>query len=847
MALPNVSPSTARITPQAAAGVRAAIRLAGGREVCFVCTTDAEGAVQSARVVARGDIQSVLALPAFARRGEMLLHNHPSGELEPSGPDMDIAARMHDAGVGFAITDNEARELYVVVEVPHARELAPLDPAAIDRDLGPGGPIARGLPRYEDRESQRAYARAIAKLYNSGGIGLFEAGTGVGKSLGYLIPALRWAARNGERTVVSTNTINLQEQLVGKDLPSLAAAFDDQPVRFALLKGWRNYLCLQRLEQALSIGGTLFEPEIVDELQTIAQWAQQTPNGSLSDLAVAPRDEVWDEVAAESDLCGRLQCPHFSRCFLFAARREAAQADVLVANHHLLLADLAVRRSSQNWDDAAVLPPYARLIIDEGHHLEDAAAAHLGDSVTARGLQRIFSRLERRGKGLLPTLRQRLAGKADLLSVASLDHVEARLAPALRAAREKADALFALLDDVLIDAESLVLRLTRDFDAHPVWKLGLDAALTDLSREIELLGEGLRLVRERMDADEKTAEANAPLLNEMRGVTRRLETARDALQGALRPGAIGQTAAVRWIEARGKERNIAATSVPLDLAPILRDDLFRRVDTAIVTSATLTADRRFAFLASRLGLTESDVEPEVGVFPSPFRYEVQALLALPTDGPAPNVDQRGHFELVVRCAADVAEAADGGMFVLFTSHRDVRAAADALRAIGVGSRWPLLVHGEDGRDTLLRRFRGDGRAILLGTSSFWEGVDVPGDALRALVLARLPFKVPSEPLVAAQAEAIEARGGDAFRDYMLPHAALRLKQGFGRLIRSHTDRGVVVLCDPRAVNKSYGELLLDALPAARRVIGPWESIRPDVVEMFAYRASRVGHGLSPIP
>ncbi len=814
-----------------------------------MCTIDGDGAVQSARVVARGDIQSVLALPAFVRRGELLLHNHPSGELEPSGADMDIAARMHDAGVGFAITDNDARELYVVVEVPRARELSPLDPIAIDRDLGPGGPIARGLARYEDRESQRAYARAIAKLYNSGGIGLFEAGTGVGKSLGYLIPALRWAARNGERTVVSTNTINLQEQLVGKDLPSIAAAFDDQPVRFALLKGWRNYLCLQRLDHALTIGGTLFEPEIVEELQAIAQWAEQTPNGSLSDLAVPPRDEVWDEVAAESDLCGRLQCPHFSGCFLFAARREAAQADVLVANHHLLLADLAVRRASNNWDDSAVLPPYTRLIIDEGHHLEDAAAAHLGASVTARGLQRVFSRLERRGKGLLPTLRQRLAGRSDLLSVASLDHVDARLAPALRAAREKADALFALLDYVLIDAESLMLRLTGDFDTHPAWELGLDAALTDLSREIELLGEGLRLVRERMDADEKTAEANAPLLNEMRGVTRRLEAARNALQGALRPGAVAQTAAVRWIEARGKERNIAATTVPLDLAPILRDDLFRRVETAVVTSATLTADRRFAFLASRLGLTESDVEPETGVFASPFRYEDQALLAIPTDGPAPNVDAQRHFALVVRCAADVAEAADGGMFVLFTSHRDVRAAADALRGLRVSSRWPLLVHGEDARDTLLRRFRGDGRAVLLGTSSFWEGVDVPGDALRALVLARLPFRVPTEPLVAAQAEAIEARGGDAFRDYMLPHAALRLKQGFGRLIRTHADRGVVVLCDPRAVNKSYGEQLLDALPPARRVIGPWEEIRAEVTQMFSYRATMLGVGypLTPIP
>lgn len=836
---PNATTSTSAFTPQAAAAVRAAIRLAGGREVCFVCGIDQAGTIETARVVARGDIQSVLALPGFATRGEMLLHNHPSGELEPSGADMDIAARMHDSGIGFAITDNDARELYVVVEVPRPREVSQLDPAAIDHDLGPNGPIARRLPRYEDRESQRAYARAITKLYNTGGIGLFEAGTGVGKSLGYLMPALRWAARNGERTVVSTNTINLQEQLVGKDLPSIAEAVSDQPVRFALLKGWRNYLCLQRLDHAMSIGASLFEPDVVDELHTISEWAKQTPNGSLSDLAVAPRDEVWDEVAAESDLCNRLQCPFFSRCFLFAARREAAQADVLVANHHLLLADLAVRAASQNWDDAAVLPPYARLIVDEGHHLEDAAAAHLGDSISARGLHRVFSRLERRGKGLLPTLRLRLAGRKDLLSAASLDHVEGRLDPALRSARFQADQVFSLLNELLVASDSAMLRLTRDFDTHPVWEQGLEASLTDLSREIELLGEGLRLIRERMDADPEMSLTHAQLLNEMTGVARRLEKARDALEGTLRPAA-GATAAVRWIEARGKDRNIAATTVPLDLAPILRENLFRRVDTAIVTSATLTADRRFVFLANRLGLTESDVEPEVGVFPSPFRYQDQALLAIPTDGPAPNVDAPGHFELVLRCAADVARVADGGMFVLFTSRRDVRAAADALRATAISGRWPLLVHGEDQRDTLLRRFRGDGRAILLGTSSFWEGVDVPGDALRALVLARLPFRVPTEPLVAAQAEAIEARGGDAFRDYMLPHAALRLKQGFGRLIRSHADRGVVVLCDPRAVSKAYGEELLDALPPARRVVGPWEEIRSDVSAMFL-------SGATPVP
>ena len=401
--------SPGRISIAAASAVRAAIRLAGGREVCFVCTIDDDGAIKTARVVARGDVRSVLALPGFAQKGEMLLHNHPSGELEPSDPDLEIATKMHDQGVGFAITDNDASRVYVVVEVPRQRPVVRLDLQTIENSLGPDGEVAKLHQQYEDRPGQRGYARMVARLYNGGGIGLLEAGTGIGKSLGYLLPALRWAAANGERTVVSTNTINLQEQLVGKDLPFLADALPDQKVKFALLKGWRNYLCLLRLEQARGAGTTLFESGSEGELDMLATWASKTKDGSLSDLPTAPRAEVWDEVAAESDLCLRLKCPHFEDCFVFAARRQAAQADVIVVNHHLLLADVAVRRTSQNWEEAAVLPPYTRLVVDEGHHLEDAAAGHLGSTISRRGLDRLLARLERRGKGLLPTLAAQLA------------------------------------------------------------------------------------------------------------------------------------------------------------------------------------------------------------------------------------------------------------------------------------------------------------------------------------------------------------------------------------------------------------------------------------------------------
>lgn len=820
----------ARLSREAAGAIRAAIRLAGGREVCFACTVDADGIVTTARVVARGDAVSVLALPGFAARGEMLVHNHPSGILEASDPDLQVAARIHDDGIGFAIVDNQATRLYVVVEVPAATEHRPLDFRAINDDLGPDGGIARVHTRYEDRPSQRAMAVEIARLYNRGGIGLLEAGTGVGKSLGYLVPALRWAAANNERTIVSTNTINLQEQLVRKDLPFLARALGDQQVRFALLKGWRNYLCLNRLAQARAAGNALFEDGLQQELDAINAWAERTSDGSLSDLTTTPRAEVWDEVAAEPDLCQRMRCSFFEQCFLFKARKAAAQADVIVVNHHLLLSDLAVRRVSGNWGEAAVLPAYKRLVVDEGHHLEDAAATHLGTSVSRRSLQRLFNRLDRRGKGLLSALIMRLSTSNDLLSTASLDLVGARLSPAVHALREKATLLFDLLDTFLRESGEAVLRLTDSFASHPVWNAGLRVALEDTLAEIQLLADGLELVRERLESGKGGEDAVLPLLNEMRSVARRLQSAGDGLKRALDPGPGPEI--VRWIEVKGRDRAVTVATVPLDLAPILREDLFRRASTTVITSATLATEGRFDFLSNRLGLDEPDVEPRTGIYPSPFKYREQALLAIPADAPAPNVNPSGHFEAAARLTLDLAEAANGGMFVLFTSHRDVRAMAAELRARGVDRRWPLLVHGEETRDQLLGRFRESGGAVLIGTASFWEGVDVPGDALRALLIAKLPFRVPSEPITAAHCEAIEARGGDSFREYMLPHAALRLKQGFGRLVRTAADRGVVVIADPRVVTKNYGRGLLDGLPPARRIVGKWSALRADVRDFY---------------
>jgi ATP-dependent DNA helicase DinG len=849
----------ARLAKGAAGAMRTAIALAGGNEVSFVATVDADGIVTTARVVARGDVRSVLALPGVARRGEMLLHNHPSGLLVPSQADLEVAARAFGDGVGFGIVDNEATRVYVVAEVPTGATVRTVEVDDVTALLAPGGLVAdamraarAGAP-YEDRPSQRAMAAEVMATYNAGGVALLEAGTGVGKSLGYLVPALRWAAANGERTIVSTATITLQEQLVGKDLPFLQRALTDQPVRFALLKGWRNYLCLLRLEQARTAGVTLFEAAIAEEVAQLAEWAARTRDGSLADLPVPPRGEAWDEVAAEPDLCGRMQCRFFDQCFLFKARREAAAADVVVVNHHLLLADVAVRRQTQNWEESAVLPAYDRLVVDEGHHLEEAAASHLGSAVTRRALLRLFNRLERRGRGLLPALEARLVTGTDLLSVASLDLVRGRLVSSAATARDRAQLLFELLAGILTEQVAQggapVLRLAGDDEARVTGHPGLTATLDELLTEIAALGDGLRLVRERLETDEKRHEELAPLLGEVRGVTRRLQQAGEALAQALRPPTSG-VEVVRWIELSGKpqggERNVSAHCVPLALAPVLRDDLFGRLTSAVVTSATLATDGGFGFLVRRLGLAHEDPPPRTAQFPSPFDYRRQALLVVPTDLPAPNEHPAAHLAAVTHQLQRLVEASDGGVFGLFTSHRDVRAVADVLRARGLAGRWPLLVHGEEGRDVLLQRFREAGRAVLLGTATFWEGIDVPGEALRAVLLAKLPFRVPTEPMVAAQCEAIEARGGNSFVEYMLPHASLRLKQGFGRLIRTGTDRGVVVLADPRVVTKRYGRGLLAGLPPARQLVGGWGDLEPQLFRFYG-RARDAGSDRARLP
>lgn len=819
---------TLELAPPAAAVLRAEIARARGNEVCFVAVVDENGLVVDPRVVARGNSTAVLAAARDAEPGSLLIHNHPSGDLSPSEADLQVAARLYAQGVGLAIVDNAACELYVVVEPAADGELKPIDENDVEAVLAPGGAISNAHPMYEDRPTQREMARAIARSYNEGGVGVYEAGTGTGKSVAYLVPAITWAVTNRERTVISTNTINLQEQLVGKDLPFLRRALG-APFRFALVKGRGNYVSIRRAHLAASGQTQLFDDGQQAELRSLLEWLETTRDGSRQELPFEPSAELWEEVASDADVCLRARCPHFEKCFYQRSRRDAATADILVVNHHLLFSDLAVRRSNGNYTEPAVLPAYRRVVLDEAHNLEDAATEHLGAQITRRGVLRLLGRLERRGRGALPAVESRLKSqKDDLLREDALQHL-ARLRERVERAREQALDFFVRLEQMTWSSWDGVLRLEDGYAGQPEWAEGAGAVLAGLQSLLDEVARGINGVRERVKQDRRWAESLEESLVELQGLESRVRSAAEALAVVFR-SLPDPFPLVRWIERRGggngREASVAARAAPVDLAPALRDALFERVDTAILTSATLATRAGFGFMRERLGLG-AGLRVREEAYASPFDFEQQTLLAVPTDVPVPHGDESARFDEVIGSVIeDMARASDGGLFALFTSYRSLRNVAALLRARGTAGRWPLFVQGEAARSRLLAEFTSSGRGVLLGVASFWEGVDVPGDPLRGLLITKLPFKVPGEPLTAARLEAIERDGGNSFRSYMLPHAALRLKQGFGRLIRSRADRGAVVLLDRRVLDRSYGRYFLGSLPPAPLHTGPWAELAP---------------------
>lgn len=688
----------------------------------------------------------------------------------------------------------------------------PLNVDALAHLLGPDGLFAKTFAGYEHRPQQIEMLRAVASAFNDSATLLVEAGTGTGKSLAYLIPAIYWAVQNNQRVVISTNTINLQDQLYTKDIPDLRKVL---PLEFkaALLKGRSNYLCRNRLESLRK--SDKLDNDQVRVLAKVLTWLPSTATGDSAELVLMGQAEnaVWSRIASDADHCSAEQCQfqQEGKCFFYRARERAESAHLIIVNHALLLSDVATENH--------VLPEYKYLVIDEAHHIEERATDALSFEASSSSLELLLRGLANERGGLIGNLAGALRNSDAPPRVRSeVQNTFSDVADDVERALRGVYDFFAALENFLNAQESAPgendnaydrqIRLTPTRRAQPAWS-EIEIAWDDFGARLRKVREGIeKIYKVWQELDDYEVPGHYDLLQELAGAMRRVSETRAQLEALItKPQANG----IYWAEINKNNRSISLHAAPLYVGDLLQKQLFADKSATILTSATLCVDKSFAHIKSRLGIGDWADELAVG---SPFDYARAAMVYVPTDIPEPG--QPGYQKAVEAALIDLLRATQGRALVLFTSisqlNSTYRAITRPLEEDGI----VVIAQNLDGsRRQVLETFKTQEKTVLLGTKSFWEGVDVVGEALSCLVIARLPFSVPSDPIFAARSETFE----DSFGKYAVPEAVLRFRQGFGRLIRSKNDRGIVVVLDKRVLSKSYGRIFIESLPPVSKYQG----------------------------
>lgn len=685
------------------------------------------------------------------------------------------------------------------------------------------GLLSRSLKNFEERPGQKEMAEKILDAYEEDGIALIEAGTGTGKSLAYLVPAAYWALKHQEKTVITTNTIALQEQLIHKDIPFLLKTMDIE-LKACLVKGMGNYLCLRKLQE-LQDQPLLFSTEETKEVQAIERWAEKTKEGSRSDISFPVAPATWEKVAAEAEACNHVRCPHYKECFFFKARKAAADSQILIVNHHLLLADIEKRR--RNPGQESILPPYKRLVIDEAHNLEDIAlesfAQKLDRIAFLRQLARIHSDAHPE-RSRMTLLRQELSVLA-AIPPRLLQKIEIDIPAQKRTCQSALEQAFidlthffnTLLDDKPSFKErELRKRIIDSILQAPFWKETIVTGLLTLAEETQRLSQMLAGILRDFEEFEKAPfyEKLTFHILEIQATQQKLESLSAFLEQFVQNE--GKEKRVRWFESSGTSATLVDAS--LDISQFLNEHLFSQQQTSILCSATIATAKSFGFLKRRLGLSSYEERTREEIFESPFDYEKRTLFVVPTDLPLPSSPD--FLAECIEAMSETIKISKGSVFLLFTSYDMLQSCYRSLSGGGLSGRYPFLKQGDLPRHLLLEQFKKKEGSVLFATDSFWEGVDVPGEALRCVVIAKLPFSVPSHPLYEAYSQSLEEDGLDPFSDYSVPQAVIKFKQGFGRLMRKKDDRGCVLCLDHRIVKKNYGKQFLHSLPASKTCFAP---------------------------
>ncbi|MBO8170746.1 MAG: ATP-dependent DNA helicase DinG [Bacillaceae bacterium] len=695
----------------------------------------------------------------------------------------------------------------------------------IDHLFSENGVLARLHPQFERREAQIKMMEKVYHSFQNGQHLLIEAGTGTGKSLGYLIPALYWAQTQDKKVVISTNTIQLQEQLFQRDMPLLNEVWPDHP-GVALLKGRNNYLCLRKFEQSLLESASR---EYENQLQKARMlvWLTETSTGDVEELNLSAKGkQFWKQVQSDASSCLNRHCPWFSRCFYHRARHNSQEADVMITNHSLLLTDMK--------SDHRILPAYDYAIVDEAHHFEESATHHLGISLNSYQMNADLNQLTgKQGELFLG----KLFSSVKEWNETTFNHLASSQEPLqiqAQKTREAVQTLFSLIDQWAKGqprSDSSGRKVVR---YHPLkWEGEMKTAAQNAVDEFIYLGKELEHIASKL-MDEDIPFSLRAIVTDLHGFIRDCQQYAESLfELLLDPDDSG----VYWLEVEEKKTRgiVYLYKVPVDVSVLLQETFFDQKESVVLTSATISVNQSFDYPLERLGLSELFKQGAVNtsILPSPFNYKDQALFCIPTDIPnIKQVHEEEYLNHLVLSLKQVAEVTSGRMLVLFTSydmlHRVYHPLKEALKSSGI----EVFGHGIDStsRSILLRKFKSNHQSILLGTSSFWEGVDIPGEALSCLVIVKLPFTPPYHPVAEARTDLLKKQGKNPFMELSVPQAVIKFKQGFGRLVRSRHDKGIVIIFDRRIVEARYGRQFIQSLPESTIVQKPLKKMLPVIQE-----------------
>ncbi len=796
------------------------IKKNGGNELFAIGKVD-KGIVSKVEIIARGNRYSVSAILNGVKSGEVVIHNHPSGNLTPSDNDIYLASLFGNEGVGFYIVDNTVKNVNVVVELPHLKEIEPVKESELEEIFNLEGKLSSKLKGYEYRENQLEMAKLIADSFFKENVLLVEAPTGIGKSFAYLVPAILFSLRNEKRIVISTKSINLQEQLIYKDIPLLQKIIPG--FKAVLLKGRGNYLCLRRF-QILRSDISIIDEGLREEFNEIVKWQENTEDGSLSDLNFIPSKDLWSQISSQVETCKNVRCKFYKRCYFFKMKWESNSANIIVTNHHLLMADLKLR---ENGATSTALPSCEYFILDESHKLEDATSSFLSLGTSFKSITYNFGFLESikdPTKGLLPFLSRKLynlynkVDKESYTQIALINKlIEDKFLRKRLNLNEELKAIFKNLRKKILkiinNKKESKLRIDKDIFSNVNYKDEVGPLIKEVIVKIEeLLNIISKIKKKILLLDYELPEEIKDILVEISGVTLRISEHIENLHYFTDVSHLLEDYC-HWLEIRkaSREGGVTFYTSPVEIGDFLRNYLYLRNKSVIMTSATLCVDNSFDFFRGRIGLENIDSKMVVEKsFPPYFNFKENVFFGILND--LPNPSNPTYIEEFSEFLENFFSNIKLGTFILFTSYNWLNYSYEYLRDELIQHKLFPLKHGEIPRKKLIEKFKKKKNCVLFGTDSFWEGVDVKGEALSCIIIPKLPFLVPTEPLLEAKFELLKKRGKNPFMDFSLPMAILKLKQGCGRLIRSKEDKGIILICDKRMITREYGKKFLRSLP-----------------------------------